>query len=89
MVALIAQTARFVVQLLGVEINSLEGRSLINGQGYYLGLAKGSAHQGWVVGEAHTDLQNGPTNGGVISTRLPTKFLSLASPELKPKARVV
>ncbi len=29
--------------------------------------------------KAPTDLQNGPTSGGVVSTPLPSKLLSLAS----------
>ncbi len=41
---------------------------------------KGSARQGWVVDLAPADLQNDPTNGGVISPYLPIKLLSLASP---------
>ncbi len=40
----------------------------------------GSARQGWVVESAPTDPGNSPTNGGVISTHLPIKLLSLASP---------
>ncbi len=42
---------------------------------------KGSACQGWVVGKAPTDLQNGPTNGSATSTPLPIKRLSLAFPK--------
>ncbi len=41
---------------------------------------RGSARQGWVVDYAPTNLQNCPTNGGIISTPLPIKLLSLASP---------
>ncbi len=41
---------------------------------------KGSARQGWVVDLAPADLQNDPTNGGVVSTLLPIKLQSLASP---------
>ncbi len=48
---------------------------------------KESARLGWVVDSAPTDLQIGPTNGGVISTTLPIKLPSLASP-LRPKGRV-
>ncbi len=41
---------------------------------------KGSARQGWAVDLAPTGLQNSPTRGGVVSTPLPIKLLSLASP---------
>ncbi len=41
---------------------------------------KGSVCQGCVVDWAPAELQNDPTNGGVISTSLPIKLLSLASP---------
>ncbi len=44
----------------------------------YTQAVKGSARQGWVVDCAPTYLQNGPKNGGVISTP-PIKLLSLAS----------
>ncbi len=41
---------------------------------------KGSARQGSVVDKVPTHLQNCPINGGVISTPLPIKIISLASP---------
>ncbi len=41
---------------------------------------KGSARQGWVVDWAPTDLENGPTKGGVGTKPLSIKLLSLASP---------
>ncbi len=44
---------------------------------------KGSSRKDWVVDLAPTDLQNGPANGGVISTPLPIKLLSLA-PQAAP-----
>ncbi len=43
---------------------------------------EGSARQDWVVDWAPTDLQHRLTNGGVISTPLPIKLLSFASPSL-------
>ncbi len=49
---------------------------------------KGWTCQGWEVDWAPANLRNCPTNCGVISTPLPIKFLSLASPGLKPKWRV-
>ncbi len=39
----------------------------------------GSVCQGWVVELEPTELQNGPTNGGVVSTPLPIKLSFLAS----------
>ncbi len=39
-----------------------------------------SLRQGWVVDWAPSDLRSGPTNGCIISTPLPIKLLSLASP---------
>ncbi len=45
----------------------------------------GSVCRGWAVDLAPTDLQSVPTNGGVVSTPLPSKLLSLASPGLKLK----
>ncbi len=35
-----------------------------------------------------TNLQSGPTNGDVVSTPLPIKYLSLASPGFKSKGRM-
>ncbi len=51
---------------------------------------KRSARQGWVVDWAPTDLQNGPTNGGVIRLPLPIKLpcTPVASLGFKPKGRV-
>ncbi len=40
---------------------------------------KGSVRLGWVVDEAPTNLRNGPTNDGAVSTPLPIKLLSLAT----------
>ncbi len=40
---------------------------------------EGSVRQGCAVDWTPTDLQNGPTNGGVVSTHLSIKLLSLAS----------
>ncbi len=56
----------------------------------WVGLSvEGSARQGWMVDWAPTDLQNGPTNGGVINIPLLIKLLStIESPGLKPKGRV-
>ncbi len=47
-----------------------------------------SARQGWIVDWAPTGLQNGPTNGGVVTTPLPIKLLPLASPGLKLEGKV-
>ncbi len=47
-----------------------------------------AACQGCAVDWAPTDTQNAPTNGSVVTTPLPIKLLSLASPGLKPKGRV-
>ncbi len=40
---------------------------------------KGSAHQGWAVDGAPAGLQNDPPNGGVVSTLLSIKLISLES----------
>ncbi len=50
---------------------------------YQLTGVNGSVCQDWVV-----DRRNGPTHGGLVSTPLPRKLLSLAPPRLKPKGRV-
>ncbi len=71
---------RYLVHSTGEYCNTNDLIIYINGStsGPPILMAKGSARQGWVVDWAPTDLQNGPTNSGVVNTPLAIKLMFLA-----------
>ncbi len=77
---LLLQPTQFSTNILYTSVKNTLFYSMLAALGVVMIVVKGSARQGWVVYSAPTDLQNGPTNGGVVGTPLPIKFLSLESP---------